>query len=349
MKSAAYLDAYVLACPVREAGLSTFSAYVENLISWTELRQADWIRVYLSRSASFALAESNAYPPHTELTHTIDALGIRHIQAKDVVGLINGFLLKSSIIEDELGIDEFLFDDFHLEPPLPLEQRRESFPFHFRLLSVLLCLHRHFMSDISNQVLITAEDSEHTGATMVRATITDLLSMSSEKATDNIQTPLPVAVEFYLCRCLHSLHTCLDACSIWSNAHCEYALKKAIEIHAYQSQQRQGPYKSPVPHSSYSIGSHFVESCRNLGFFDDVTKIQKLLRACSETVLGTDMKATHRIRTSAGANSPQLEKGDASAWRRDIDREYHLHYWSGADGPRLANVVQHNDLSILEG
>jgi hypothetical protein len=97
MKSAVYLDAYILACPPPEAGISAFGEYIQNLISWTELRQANWIEVYISRNAPQALAEANAYPPYSDLKRTISTLDFNHIQPQDIVDLINGFLLKSKI------------------------------------------------------------------------------------------------------------------------------------------------------------------------------------------------------------------------------------------------------------
>ena len=348
MKSAVYLDAYVLACPsIIDKELSVFHAYVENLIAWTELKHADWIKVYISKNASYSLAESNAYPPHDALRQAIEILGVTHIQVQDIVSLINGFLLKSQIIEDELGIDELLFDDYNIELSINLQIRQAPFPYHFQLLTVLLSLHNHFISDVNNQVLITSQDCEHIGLSWIRASVTDLLTTSSKVIPDDIHQPLPVSVQFYVCRCLHSLHASLDPCNIWANAGCEYALKKAIELFLYQSQHRQGPYISPVSHNSFSIGSHFVQSCMEIGFFSDTGKIRILLRSCSETILGTNCRATHWIRTSRGGNSPQLKRGDDNAWRRDIDHAYHLHYWSTPNGPELANVVKHDDLTIF--
>lgn len=346
MKSAVYLDAQVLACPPPHLGLSIFSGYVENLIAWNDLKQADWLQIYISRYAASTLAESNAYPPFPDLQRAINVLDVKHMQAKDIVSLINSFLLKSFIIEDELGIDELLFKDCNYQPTIPLEQRQILFQEHFRLLSVLLSLHHHFISEVRNQVLITSMDGDYVGSTMISATITDLLKTSSEIIQDDIIFPLQVSVEFYLCRCLYSLHTSLDPCSIWANADCEFALKKAIEIYIFQSEPRQKPYKCPVSQNSYSIGPSFVRSCEQLGFFEDSSKIRMLLRACSETIIGTNTRAIHWIRTSIGGNSPQLKVGNNTAWRRDIDGEYHLHYWSTPHGPRLATVVRHNDFTI---
>jgi hypothetical protein len=50
-----------------------------------------------------------------------------------------------------------------------------------------------------------------------------------------------------------------------------------------------------------------------------------------------------------GGNEPQQKRGQDKAWRRDIDYEYHLHYWECDDGSvEFASVVTHNDFSIPE-
>jgi hypothetical protein len=348
MRSAAYLDAFVLACPRPESGLSSFQNYIENLISWSELRQSEWVPIYISRNASESLAQANAYPPYPDLKRTIDALGIRHIQPKDVIDLINGFLLKSRIVEDELGIDDLLFDNFNSVPAVLFKDRQEPFPHHFQLLSVLLAMHRHFITDITNQILITCRGDEHVGTSTINAVVTDLLKKHSDVIPDNCPAPLPIEVQFFLCRCLHTMHSNLEPCNTWSNADCEYALKKAIEIYVYQSTFRSGPYQCPIDYSSFSIGNHFIPSCMRLGFFEDYPKIKMLLRACAETILDTNNSSTHWIRKNAGGNSAQLKRGNDSAWRRDIDYEYHLHYWSTNAGPELSVVVEHNDFSIPE-
>ena len=74
-----------------------------------------------------------------------------------------------------------------------------------------------------------------------------------------------------------------------------------------------------------------------------------MLRAIVETLERTQMTDTHALRTGLGGGDPARMRGDDRAMRRDIDRQYHLHYWQCADGTvELASVVVHNDFSIPE-
>ena len=59
--------------------------------------------------------------------------------------------------------------------------------------------------------------------------------------------------------------------------------------------------------------------------------------------------ATHALRSGAGGGNRQRMRGKDSAWRRDVDYEYHLHYWEcEAGNVELANLVVHNEFSISE-
>jgi hypothetical protein len=60
----------------------------------------------------------------------------------------------------------------------------------------------------------------------------------------------------------------------------------------------------------------------------------------------TNLGATHALRNDRGYDSPQFTRGTDKAWRRDIDREYHLHYWETQNGYEFSDVVHHNDFNI---
>jgi hypothetical protein len=59
------------------------------------------------------------------------------------------------------------------------------------------------------------------------------------------------------------------------------------------------------------------------------------------------MAGTHVLRQGPGGGDPPIEVDGRAAWRRDIDHEYHLHYWVGRAGViELAAVVPHNEFGI---
>lgn len=346
MKSHIYLDAYLLACPQGEVDVSSFSAYIENIILLQEIKKANWVESFISRNASDALAQANAFPPYQLINDTINSLSIDYIQAKDVNNLVISFLTKTSIIEDELDIDDLLYDIIEIEPIFSLEERVVPFTDHFFLLCVLLSIHQRYDPEITNQVLVTVPDIAHSGFTNLSIRITILQTYSDKIIPANEPHPLTISSEFYLSKCLHTLHTYLNPYNIWANGRCEFAYKKAIELFIYQDQHSQSPYVCPINYDSFSFGCHFFQSCMNLGFLNEELKIRMLLRAMGETIKNTNTRDTHWIRIDSGPDSAQLKRGKEGAWRRDIDHEYHLHYWQTPNGPQFAKVVQHRDFSI---
>jgi hypothetical protein len=231
VRSAVYLDAFTLACPPSEAGIESFGSYIQNLLNWSELRRTEWIEIYTSRTTSEVLFDVGAYPPWPELQRTINVLGLQHIQAKDIVDVVNGFLQRTFIIEDEFGIDDLLFDQYGLIPPVNYTARPRPFVQHFELLTVLLALHKSLYDELSNQLLVSCPDLNHHGNTRVTATVHDVACSSSSSLMAAFPTPCTISAQLAVCICLHTLHSSVDACCIWSNVttHEHYA---AIEIFA---------------------------------------------------------------------------------------------------------------------
>ena len=60
----------------------------------------------------------------------------------------------------------------------------------------------------------------------------------------------------------------------------------------------------------------------------------------------------HWLRAGFGADDPQRVRNNdqARAWRRDIDRDHHLHYWSCEGGTVEIACVSfpHDDFGIPE-
>ncbi|MDM8525771.1 hypothetical protein QUF80_20560 [Desulfococcaceae bacterium HSG8] len=80
-------------------------------------------------------------------------------------------------------------------------------------------------------------------------------------------------------------------------------------------------------------------------------EIAKLLRALAEVILNENLQATHPLRLGKGGGDPQRvrEQDGAKAWRRDIDRKFHLHYWQTSDEIEFAwSAYPHDDYYIPE-
>jgi hypothetical protein len=128
----------------------------------------------------------------------------------------------------------------------------------------------------------------------------------------------------------------------------EADFKEMADIYIFCKKYGAGHLSFEVESLKWSIGKSFINTASELGFLTEPIKFERLLRTCYETLLEENMAATHALRTSRGGGSPQRERisDKAKAWRRDIDRGYHLHYWKTSNHVELASVVIHEDFTI---
>jgi hypothetical protein len=123
---------------------------------------------------------------------------------------------------------------------------------------------------------------------------------------------------------------------------------KSIYVCLYQTLFNAGIKDLYIRDYKWKFGSKFFQTAEAHGFLKQEKKIKILLRACVEVILKENMGYAHWLRVGKGANDPQKQRGDNKAWRRDIDYEYHLHYWEAERGQEFASIVVHNDMSIPE-
>ena len=103
-----YLDPFLFSCPPAELGLEEFSAFIESLLTWKELKNNPGIPVFICQDTYSALAETNSYPMWPNLKEAIGQLGMVDVQPKDVIDLINSLLTKLPNVETFLHIDDIL-------------------------------------------------------------------------------------------------------------------------------------------------------------------------------------------------------------------------------------------------
>jgi hypothetical protein len=143
---------------------------------------------------------------------------------------------------------------------------------------------------------------------------------------------------------------CLDAASILLQATDTVGVETAVRIAVYKARLARGmdPDWNDVLH--FQVGNRFLESFRRHSPSHSLSA--NLLRSVVDTHENTNMAQTHHLRTGAGGgDSHRVRRRDqAKAWRRDIDADYHLHYWvCEGDMIELASMnFPHDDFTIPE-
>jgi hypothetical protein len=142
----------------------------------------------------------------------------------------------------------------------------------------------------------------------------------------------------------------IDAATILLNATDDVGVRTAVQITIYQMRLANGidPEWDDIPR--FYVGNEFLNSFQHHN--PSQTHSTKFLQSIVETINNVNMSRTHSIRTGAGGGNPQRirKKDRAKAFRRDIDKEYHLHYWICEDGiVEFASInFPHDDFSIPE-
>ncbi len=344
MKARVYLDPFVLACPSPEEGLHEFDLYITNIIGWSQLKNNDWISLCLPEQTTNVLFQSNKYPIWADLTTAIKALGIYDIQPQDVITLVNNLLRDVPSIESEVGISEILLNKVTCTPSEHLKNRLDVFvEHHQRILAFMSLVCSIFNVKEKEQVLITRQISD---AYMEISVTGQVVDAQVEKPIASLQLPVDFRNDFGACSCISGLFLLLDPVYIWLNAENIEGFTKAIDVALHQALYYKGINEPDVNVYKWKMGPKLLDTAKKNGFLKQENKVKELLRACVEVILKENMRDTHGLRNGKGANAPQVCRGVDLAWRRDIDYEYHLHYWETASGPELAAIVVHNDMSI---
>jgi hypothetical protein len=260
------------------------------------------------------------------------------------------------LIEDAINIREILFDtgEVLVEPPGFLTEREQIFVDNYYRVFILECLLEDLNEscNIEYKVLATRHLSNPNQLVTIKAKIDEYELCDSAK-TISLNTPYNLEGTLLSCTDPSQISNFFNdspleiAISLWLNA--EY--EKAISLYIEKIDCQTLKIGSDNYRLSYFFGSKFLDTVEKLGFKTEYNKVKKLLRSCSETILEENPSATHWLRIKKGANSAQKKrkKDQASAWRRDIDYEYHLHYWKTTENRiEFASVVTHNDMTIPE-
>lgn len=134
---------------------------------------------------------------------------------------------------------------------------------------------------------------------------------------------------------------------MWINAQNDLCIKMAVYIKIFQFDENVD-YINQSNEPNFVLYDTFFKSMRDLNFHKDEAKIDSLLRALFEEIMNLNMKDTHELREGRSGGSNQISHNGYLAWRRDIDYEYHLHYWKKGNELVFTDVVPHNVFKITK-
>ncbi len=342
------IDAGVLAAPPMEATTDEVVGYVKTLLDWKELLDLPWVAIYMSERATDVLFDEEVYPLRDALKCLFESKGINQYDVNTVAQVTEPLLRLTPHFETHFRVHDILVEDPFTEPNLLSIHTSQSLVSDLaRCVLLIAILRNHCRTPARNHSLIV---KPWQGGTLVqvRAIIHDL----DHQRDDILELPKPPAYfhgSVLVCQNFREFILAIDEVTIWDTACDETGMQLAIQIALYKSRLQRDlePEWEAVP--AYSFGRAMCDTTRECCRAGPRNLIEKILRAIVETLDKRSLRAVHELRTAKSGNAPQRMRGKDKAWRRDIDNEYHLHYWECSNGiVEFASVVLHNDFSIPE-
>ena len=329
-----FLDPYLLALPRPTQTRDELEHYLDALLHWQSLLGQQGLRFLKSDRADAVLYQDATSPTWNHVSAAIQECGALHIQERDVIDVVEQFLRSSATVEAVLELEVFAVESVQVDPPSLLGGRPDHFVTHLCDLLMLAGLQQLSDHPATSQHLATKTSKPPTG-------VMNFDGHALWRRAGRGEQDKAIHGSLRLSATASELESQLDPVEFWQEGNFDGALSLYLRVSqtdSYPSSSRRA--------QAFRFASGFKDSLNHCDFSRDPPKIKRLLRALAETIMGLRMKDVHDLRTGSGGNCPQRRRGRDLAWRRDIDREYHLHYWSGTQGFEFVQVGVHNDDNI---
>jgi hypothetical protein len=341
------IDAGVIAVPSPVSSADQLHDYVGTLLDWSKLLDEPWVAIHISEGAAEALIEDELYPLREQLKALFHDHGIVEYDVNTVAKVTDRLLALTPSFETYYRVRDVLAESLDTNPDIIKITTHDGLQSDLaRCVLLIAILRKHCRQPLAGHSLILR--STPGPLVKVRAQIHEI-----EHERDDLPA-LPSPPDYFegdvlVCDDFKGLVKCLDESAILKEACDIPGVELAIKVALFKGTlaKKQEPDWSDA--KSPKIGNHFLETsqkcCRDQG----AGLAPSILRAIIETIRNQNMAAVHALRTGKGGADPQRMRGRDKAQRRDIDYEYHLHYWECANGAiELGSVVHHNDFSIPE-
>lgn len=307
------------------------SRYERRLLGLQRLAGRDRVSVYVPASAFEELESAGIAPPWA------DAYGENG--DRDIIKLALGLLERCRHLEDWSEIQDLLVANPGAIPGNHLEGRPKSLvgDYH-RTCAIIMAYAERDGVPAESVVLVTSGVEESVCHVRLTGRVDiiepDLDGLAPFEYNDSIAHIASVGknVEAF------------DPCSLWKTGEYDTAISLAI---AQSSSDIEGWPDEEFP---FEIRTEFIESLAQHGFTHIDARINALVRECANVVLGRRTRDSHHLREGVSGSTPTVRRSEdgAVAWRRDIDREYRMHYWKRGAEIEFALVAPHNEFTIPE-
>lgn len=322
------IDPYILAYPNEtNTSIDEFEDYINRLLELNQLQDEMNLNYVISGNTAALLTITNNYPDWATLKVELSRYGLDGIyQPKDIFATLDK-LLKNQCIEEISNTEEILYENVYISPNELIENRPINYTDELFRLLMYMCLEIKKGNDYFLASIETIDS-----IVTIQGDIYDIESKANLPKHYKEKFSTFSTIKQFLC--------IVDPILIWKNAQEELDYINAININLFQ---RTGEITGK---KNWYFGKKFLKTVSDLGFLSDDSKIKSLLKSITDTIINVNLSATHSLRSGEGGTSPQLTRMSDKAWRRDVDYEFHLHYWVKDNSFEFAALVTHNDMHI---
>ena len=346
----ASIDAGLLAVPIEEDGAERIYDYVDTLLDWRRLLDEPWISVHLSERASELLFEEGLFPLRAALQKAFQKNGIVEYDVNTVAPVAERLLSLTPSFEAYFRVQDVLLRQLETKPSLLSLTIGQNMAEDLGRCVVLMAILRRHCGGVADNQRLIVRSSAGFGEIYVRAIIHDI-----EHARDDMDL-VPTAPEIFegtvlVCHDFRGFLGSIDEVATWRSAIGQTGRELAVRIALYKSRLERNLRPEWGDDGRIRFGKDFIQIANSVCRSNPDALVRALFRSIAETVDRLNLTATHTLRGSPSGGAPQRHRSTdgSTAWRRDIDYEYHLHYWECSDGTvELASMGPHNDFSIPE-
>jgi hypothetical protein len=340
------IDTSVLAIPAVPTK-SSIERYVERLLDWKELQRDSWVDINTSKFADIKLYEDNLYPDYETMKFIFSKNGVEKYNWQDVALLVHNLMYQTSCIEDSLeqkGIEEEKISAEQIATEPDIFKNCPGVQIHNDLKRcVVLLAVSQSLSKTKIPYHVLALHATQAKSIKVSALVSGIASYDDKGAIQS-KSAQHLVENILVAEDSRGIIEYVDEAEILLKATSDSELHEAVKIASCKNNSAN----CLLP--EYIIGTEFLSSImERLTFKPELAK--SLLRAIVETLAGSNMNDTHKLRTGKSGGSPNRKRGgdNAEAWRRDIDRDHHLHYWKSNNCLEFACVsYPHDNFDIPE-
>lgn len=280
------------------------------------------------------------------IQYALKVFDIYEWSAMDLSTSICSILEQVSSIRELFDISYVIADPVDLDPDILLNCHGSGAKDELRSLVIMMAFLQQFMPSLVGG-LFAFVGGVSTTSTVVRAHLRDidpkrpdLFQLKGDRGVE-LNQALSVAGDFWT-SLEHVINRFRDHESMSDDR---------IEWHVVSAVRRtcSSEWTLAEIRCQFCFGKRFCDSVRQIVCTRGRSTLDKIVRAVAETIVRERERDTHPLRIDRGGGSRDLIRDcdGAKAWRRDVDRDVHLHYWKlGRRRVELSKVGPHNDMGI---